>query len=92
MRKDADQRVIPLRGGDGFSGRAPTVVSRWRKEGTGEWEAVRPEVVVEVEYDHFSQGRFRHGTRFHRWRPDKDAKQCTLKQVEREGRSALEML
>jgi ATP-dependent DNA ligase len=53
IRKQADQRVVPLRGGEGFSGAGPSVSSRWRKEGTGEWEAVRPEVVVEVEYDHF---------------------------------------
>jgi ATP-dependent DNA ligase len=92
VRKEADERVIPLRGGEGFDGRGPTVVSRWRKEGTGEWEAVRPEVVVEVEYDHFTQGRFRHGTRFHRWRPDKEPRQCRLAQVEKEGRSALDML
>ena len=92
VRKQADERMVPLRGGEGFSGRGPTAVSRWRKEGTGEWEAVRPEVVVEVEYDHFSQGRFRHGTRFHRWRPDKEPAQCKLAQVEKEGRSALEML
>jgi ATP-dependent DNA ligase len=36
---------------------------------------------VEVEYDHFSGGRFRHGTAFHRWRPNKDPEQCTLDQV-----------
>jgi ATP-dependent DNA ligase len=37
--------------------------------------------VVEVCYDHFSGGRFRHGTRLLRWRPDKAPKQCTMKQV-----------
>jgi ATP-dependent DNA ligase len=84
--------VVALRGGEGFSGRAPGGPSRWRKEGTGEWEALRPELVVEVEYDHFNQGRFRHGTRFNRWRPDKDAAQCRLEQVEREGRNALGLI
>ena len=92
IRAEAKAKMVPLRGGKGFSGRGPSGSSRWRKEGTGEWEAVRPEVVVEVEYDHFSQGRFRHGTRFLRWRPDKDPAQCTLRQVEKEGRSALGML
>jgi ATP-dependent DNA ligase len=55
-------------------------------------EALRPELVVEVEYDHFNQGRFRHGTRFRRWRPDKDPAQCLLAQVEKEGKSALRLL
>jgi ATP-dependent DNA ligase len=46
-------------------------------------------LVVEVKYDHFSGGRFRHGTSFVRWRPDKSPKRCTISQVEQEGRSAL---
>jgi ATP-dependent DNA ligase len=91
-RSEAKDRVLPLQGGEGFSGRAPGGPSRWRKEGTGDWEALRPELVVEVDYDHFNQGRFRHGTRFARWRPDKDPKQCRLSQVEREGENALRML
>jgi ATP-dependent DNA ligase len=91
-KKEARERVEPLRGGAGFTGNAPTGASRWRKEGTGEWEALQPELVIEVEYDHFNQGRFRHGTRFLRWRPDKAPEQCRLKQVEKEGRSALGML
>ena len=92
VRKEADARVIPLRGGAGFSGNGPSGSSRWRKEGSGEWEAVAPVVVVEVEYDHFTQGRFRHGTRFLRWRPDKEPRQCRLSQVRKEGKGALEML
>ncbi|HEX6070821.1 MAG TPA: ATP-dependent DNA ligase [Longimicrobiaceae bacterium] len=92
VRKEARERVVALRGGEGFSGRAPGGPSRWRKEGTGEWEALRPELVVEVEYDHFNQGRFRHGTRFNRWRPDKDPAQCRLEQVEREGRNAMGLI
>jgi ATP-dependent DNA ligase len=43
---------------------------------------------VEVAYDHFTGGRFRHGTRFLRWRPDKDPRQCTMDQVKhREGKA-----
>lgn len=91
-RREAKDLVVPLAGGEGFSGRAPKGSSRWRKEGTGEWEALRPELVVEVEYDHFNQGRFRHGTRFERWRPDKEPEQCRMVQVEKEGKSALRML
>ena len=48
--------------------------------------------VVEVEYDHFTGGRFRHGTRFLRWRPDKSPRQCTMAQVEREAASSLLLL
>lgn len=92
VRQEAKERLEPLRAGEGFSGRGPSGTSRWRKEGTGEWEALRPKLVVEVEYDHFNQGRFRHGTRFVRWRPDKDPAQCLLAQVEKEGKSALRML
>jgi ATP-dependent DNA ligase len=49
-------------------------------------------LVVEVKYDHFSGGRFRHGTSFLRWRPDKEPRQCTIEQIEQEGRSALKLL
>jgi ATP-dependent DNA ligase len=40
-------------------------------------------VVVEVSYDQLEGERFRHATRFHRWRPDKDATDCTMDQLER---------
>ena len=66
----------------GFTGRAPGGPSRWSTERSAEWEPLRPSLVVEVRYDHFSQGRFRHGTKFLRWRPDKTPKQCTLDQLE----------
>jgi ATP-dependent DNA ligase len=67
----------------GFTGRAPGGPSRWSTERSAEWEPLMPTLVVEVRYDHFSQGRFRHGTKFLRWRPDKPPEQCTLDQVER---------
>ncbi|HEY2854328.1 MAG TPA: ATP-dependent DNA ligase [Gemmatimonadaceae bacterium] len=76
----------------GFTGRAPGGPSRWSTERSAEWEPLAPKLVVEVQYDHFSGGRFRHGTSFLRWRPDKKPRQCTLKQVEQEGRSALKLL
>ena len=57
-----------------------------------EWEPLDPRLVVEVEFDHFTGGRFRHGTAFLRWRPEKDPKACTMKQVERESNSALNLL
>ena len=50
---------------------------------------LRPELVVEVRYDHFTGHRFRHGTKFMRWRPDKAPRQCLIKQVEHETKSPL---
>jgi ATP-dependent DNA ligase len=76
----------------GFTGQAPGGPSRWSTERSAEWQPLAPKLVVEVQYDHFSGGRFRHGTSFVRWRPDKDPKQCTMVQVEQEGRSALKLL
>jgi len=76
----------------GFTGQAPGGPSRWSTERTGEWEPLATKLVVEVEYDHFTGGRFRHGTGFLRWRPDKSPRQCTMKHVEREAASSLLLL
>jgi ATP-dependent DNA ligase len=73
----------------GFTGRAPGGPSRWSTERSGDWQPLAPKLVVEVEYDHFSQGRFRHGTRFLRWRPDKAPEQCTMDQVARRRRASI---
>ena len=69
----------------GFTGRAPGGPSRWSTERTGEWEPLRPELVVEVRYDHVTGDRFRHGTKFLRWRPDKAPSQCTMEQLQPEA-------
>ena len=76
----------------GFTGNAPGGPSRWSSERSAEWKPLAPKLVVEVQFDHFTGGRFRHGTRFLRWRPDKNPRDCTFKQVERENRSALHLL
>jgi ATP-dependent DNA ligase len=77
-----------LRKKPGFTGNAPGGPSRWSTERSGEWEPVDPKIVVEVTYDHFTGGRFRHGTKILRYRPDKAPRQCTMDQVEgREGKS-----
>ncbi|MBV9073160.1 MAG: ATP-dependent DNA ligase, partial [Acidobacteria bacterium] len=65
----------------GFSGNAPGGPSRWATERSTEWVALKNELVCEVQYDHFSGGRFRHGCKFLRWRPDKKPSQCTYDQV-----------
>jgi ATP-dependent DNA ligase len=77
-----EKRVKP----PGFTGQAPGGPSRWSTERTGEWEPLDGKLVVEVQYDHFTGGRFRHGTRLLRFRPDKAPKQCTREQVEQESR------
>jgi ATP-dependent DNA ligase len=76
----------------GFTGRAPGGPSRWSTKRSTEWEPLAPRLVVEVEYDHFSGGRFRHGTAFRRWRPDKLPRQCTFEQLPRSGGADLAAL
>jgi ATP-dependent DNA ligase len=73
--------LLALRGGAGFTGAAPGGPSRWSTERSAAWEPVRPELVVEVAFDHVTDGRFRHGTRLLRLRPDKGPRQCTLDQI-----------
>jgi len=91
-RKALKKVVEPLRGGTGFTGKAPGGPSRWSTERSGQWEALDPKLVCEVSYDYFSQGRFRHGTKFLRWRPDKAPKQCTMDQVNTTGRRSKSVL
>jgi ATP-dependent DNA ligase len=87
-RRALTRKFEGLRKPPGFSGDAPGGPSRWSTERTGEWEPVDPKLVVEVAYDHFTGGRFRHGTKFLRWRSDKAPRQCTMDQVaHREGKS-----
>jgi ATP-dependent DNA ligase len=75
------RRLEALRGGPGFTGKAPGGPSRWSPERSGSWERLRPELVVEVGFDHVTGQRFRHGTRLLRWRPDKAPRQCTFEQI-----------
>jgi ATP-dependent DNA ligase len=65
-----------------FTGNAPGGPSRWSTKRSTEWVALKPKFVVEVSYDHVSEGRFRHGTTILRWRPDKKPKQCTMEQLQ----------
>ena len=70
-----------LKGGPGFTGDAPGGPSRWSTERSAQWTPLRPEMVVEVSFDHVAGGRFRHGTRLLRFRPDKAPGQCTMEQI-----------
>jgi ATP-dependent DNA ligase len=80
------RKLEGLKGGLGFSGNAPGGPSRWSTERSGEWEPVKNVLVAEVRYDHVTDGRFRHGTKFLRWRPDKAPKSCTFDQLQAEKR------
>jgi ATP-dependent DNA ligase len=79
-REEIEAKVKPLLGKN--PDRKPRgEPSRWRPKVTLEWSPVPPKLVVEVRYDKWQGQRFRHGTRFLRFRPDKDPAQCTLDQV-----------
>lgn len=70
-----------LKGGPGFTGDGPGGPSRWSTERSAAWTPVQPRLVVEVSFDHASDGRFRHGTRLLRFRPDKAPRQCGREQL-----------
>ena len=77
LTKKLEKLIAP----PGFTGNAPGGPSRWSTARSAEWQPLKPKLVVEVSYDHFSGDRFRHGTRLMRWRPDKAPEQCTMDQV-----------
>jgi ATP-dependent DNA ligase len=87
---DADRtallkRLRPLECDSSFGedARHPGSPSRWSASKDLSWIPVNPTLVCEVSYDQLTGERFRHATRFERWRPDKDPEQCTLDQLER---------
>lgn len=80
-RSKLTRELEALRSPPGFTGKAPGGPSRWSTERSGQWEPVRPELVVEVRFDHVTGDRFRHGTKLIRWRPDKSPQQCTFEQI-----------
>ena len=81
--KAAEKRELPGRLAPYETGqRGMGDPSRWNNERELEWVALRPELVVEVTFDHVSNGRIRHGTKVSRWRDDKDPKECLVAQLE----------
>ncbi|HEY4862165.1 MAG TPA: ATP-dependent DNA ligase [Xanthobacteraceae bacterium] len=76
----------------GFTGNAPGGPSRWSTTRSGEWQPLKPVLVVEVCFDHFSGEQFRHGTKLMRWRPDKSPRQCTLDQVKQKKADLMKLL
>ena len=82
LKKVLQPFIQPKNAATGFTGNAPGGPSRWATERSTEWVPLKPELICEVQYDHLSGGRFRHGTKFLRWRPDKDPLTCTFDQLE----------
>ena len=82
IRKQLHELLPPLVEAGHISGeRVPGGQSRWSRGKELDWIPVRPEVVCEIRFDKLERNRFRHGTRFLRFRPDKDPRQCTWREV-----------
>jgi ATP-dependent DNA ligase len=77
-KRELVDRLAPYETGERGSGEP----SRWTHGRDLEWVALRPELVVEVTFDHVSDGRIRHGTKVQRWRDDKAPEACTLDQLD----------
>jgi ATP-dependent DNA ligase len=88
QRAAALERLEPLKGNSAFDGSAPGGPSRWNNGKETEWVPTGAQEVVEVVYDQVTGKRFRHGTRFLRWRPDKAPHQCTMEQLRHELKPA----
>ena len=88
LTKKLEKLIAP----PGFTGNTPGGPSRWSSARSAEWQPLKPRLVVEVTYDHFSGDRFRHGTRLIRWRPDKSPKQCTMDQVTQKTADLMKLL
>jgi ATP-dependent DNA ligase len=86
------RKLRPLIAPPGFTGSTPGGPSRWSTKRSSEWKPLKPKLVVEVCYDHFTGDRFRHGTRLLRWRPDKAPRQCTLDQVKQKPANLMTLL
>jgi ATP-dependent DNA ligase len=88
QRQELKKIVEPLIEPPGFTGHAPGGPSRWSTKRSTEWKPLSMKLVCEVQYDHFSGGRFRHGTKFLRWRPEKKPRQCTFQQLQRPSKTS----
>ena len=81
-RHEVLERLRPFESGESFGrGRTPGGPSRWSAGRDPSYVSLEPRLVCEVAFDHLQGGRFRHGTRFLRWRPDLDPRGCTFDQL-----------
>ncbi|HEY2940465.1 MAG TPA: ATP-dependent DNA ligase [Gaiellaceae bacterium] len=82
VRRELEELLPKLHAPGAITGdRVPGGQSRWSRGKELEWNPVKPELVCEVRYDKLERNRFRHGTRFLRFRPDKDPRDCTWREV-----------
>jgi ATP-dependent DNA ligase len=88
LTKKLEKLIAP----PGFTGDAPGGPSRGSTERSTKWQPLKPELVVEIAYDHYSGGRFRHGTSLIRFRPDKAPRQCTIEQVTQKVAKPMKLL
>jgi ATP-dependent DNA ligase len=86
------KRLEPLIAPTGFTGNAPGGPSRWSTERSAKWCPLKPKLVIEICYDHFSGERFRHGTSILRWRPDKAPRQCGFDQLRQKAADPMKLL
>jgi ATP-dependent DNA ligase len=91
-KPDLTRRLEALIAPPGFAGNKPGGPSRWSTKRSAQWKPLKPKLVVEVCYDHFGGGRFRHGTTLMRWRPDKAPHQCTMDQVQQKQTNLMRLL
>jgi len=77
QKREFLELLAPYRTGEQGSGEP----SRWKSDEELVWEGLRPELVVEVTFDHITGDRIRHGAKFKRWREDKDPRECTMEQL-----------
>ena len=84
-KAELTRRLEALIAPPGFTGDAPGGRSRWSTERSGEWQPLRWDLIAEVKYDQVTLHRFRHVTRFLRWRPDKAPGQCRMDQLRPEA-------
>jgi ATP-dependent DNA ligase len=85
------EQLQPFVGGESFGqGRTPGGPSRWARAADTAWTSVSPDLVCEVSFDHLQSGRFRHASRFLRWRPDKAPRACDFEQLSPPEAFALE--
>ncbi len=76
-KRELVERLAPYETGDVGSGDP----SRWDADRELEWRELRPELVIEITYDHTSGGRIRHGSKIIRWREDKKPRECSIDQL-----------
>jgi ATP-dependent DNA ligase len=87
-KAELTERLEALVEPPGFTGDAPGGPSRWSTERSAQWQPLRWDLIAEVKYDQVTGHRFRHATRFLRWRPEKAPEQCRFDQLAGELRPA----